>query len=766
MFYAHSIADGNGQPHRFDEWELLEAHAEAVARQCAGFCSSWQAAELGRLLGLWHDIGKYQAAFQKRLSGSTEHVPHAGAGALLAAQRAGEAGPLLAFVIAGHHTGLTDRASSNAGRTPLKEVLVSNQGVLVEVLKNAPQSVVNQPQPQLPAWLKRCVAPQSANDGKRTLSFFTRMLFSALVDADRLATSEFYASVERRVALHHRLQYASLPELRDRLDAFIDRRAESLRGGPLSAMNQLRADVLHACRKASSRRSGFFSLTVPTGGGKTLSAMSFALRHAVVNEQQRVIVVIPYTSIITQNAERYKDAFSPDGVTPDDQNVLEHHSAIDRQKRSEHNFEQELRRATAAENWDAPIIVTTSVQFFESLYSDHPSRCRKLHRIAKSVIILDEVQTLPAELLRPILDALRELVAHYGCTIVLSTATPPALRKRPGFDEGLEDIEPIIPDVSALFSSPAARRVAVEWRVSERTSYEQLAAEMAAEKQVLAIVHRRPDARALAERVPERGRFHLSALMCPAHRIARIAEINDALSNNKTCRVVSTQLIEAGVDVDFPVVYRALAGIDSLAQSAGRCDREGKLTAAAGAPAGRFVVFRAESDPPGELLRKAAEITQTMLGMADEEPSLAGGIDLLNPDHAELFFRMLYDRSHLDARQIRLNTEQFNFATVGRSFQMIEEAGMRSIVVPWGEGQSRIDAYLAKPTLQTQRGLQPFIVQVNRRYFETLADRGIVEEVNDAFGIPTSLFSSQWYSDEFGLLADPGASLEPEVLVI
>ena len=765
-WYSHSLCDLYGQPCRFHDWEELPSHLYSVAVLASQFAGSFSAADIGHVAGLWHDLGKYQAAFQRRLNGSAEHAPHAGVGAALAADRFGAVGRALAFAIAGHHAGLTNLAGGDTGRIPLNDVVQDNRRLLPEVLTAAPAAIQNVAAPTFPDWLLTSLKSQSPLDGLRTLTFFTRMLFSSLVDADRLATSAFYAHVDCKRAPHEFLRYDSLATLRDRLDAFIDAKNSTLNDEPVTPMNRLRANVLAACRAAASKRRGLFSLTVPTGGGKTLSGMSFALRHATEHRQRRVIVVIPYTSIITQNADRYKQAFSEDGVTPDNRNVLEHHSGLDRQKLFDENSELELRRQTAAENWDAPIVVTTSVQFFESLYSDHPSRCRKLHHIAGSVIILDEVQTLPPELLRPILDALRELVDYYGCTIVLSTATPPALRHRPKFDEGLKGIEPIIPDAAALFASDAARRVTVEWRTAQVTPYADLAEELAREKQVLAIVHRRPDARDLCERLPERGRFHLSALMCPAHRIARIAEINAALAAKTTCRVVSTQLIEAGVDVDFPVVYRALAGIDSLAQSAGRCDREGRLTEAAGRPAGRFVVFNAETQPPPGSLQKAAETTRLLLGMGDDDLRLVGGVDLFNPDHAELFFEAFYNQNHLDAKQVRKELEGFNFATAAQKFRMIDDRGQQSIVVPWGEGRSRLEAYRAEPTIQTQRALQPFIVQVNRWYFEEIASRGLIEVLDNSLGVPTSLFTDKWYSEEFGLLADPAASLEPDVLIV
>ena len=377
--------------------------------------------------------------------------------------------------------------------------------------------------PELPEWLCR---PASVEIGRRSYAFFTRMLFSALVDADRLATTEFYARAQGRPPEQATLQYDAMAVLCDRLDAYIDRLSVSARaaGGGISPVNALRAEVLAACRRAAAKPAGIFSLTAPTGGAKTLSAMSFALRHAVEKGLDRVIAIIPFTSIIDQNAARYREALGADG-RPDDRNVLEHHSGIDEQQAEEEDREAELRRRLAAENWDAPIVVSTSVQFFESLFSDEPSRCRKLHRIAKSVIILDEVQTLPPGLLAPILAAIRELTEHYGATVVLSTATPPALAKREGLNDGLPNVQPIIEHAVALAGRPAARRVQVEWRVDRVTPYAELAKELAAHDRVLTIVHRREDARLLAGQLPSEGRCHLSALMCPAHRLKKIEAI-------------------------------------------------------------------------------------------------------------------------------------------------------------------------------------------------------------------------------------------------
>lgn len=765
-FYAHSLQTPDGIPRAESEWEPLADHLRDVATLAQTFAERFGAGEWGYLAGLWHDLGKYQQAFQRRLRDRSIHAPHAGVGAALAFRRDSRRGAPLAFAIAGHHTGLTNTVDRSCDREPLQAIIKEFGTVLPEIQTAAAPEILNAPLPEYPAWLREALSGQDRQRDMRLLAFYTRMLFSALVDADRLATAEFYAKAEGRPSNHAALQYDGIDQLRDRLDAYIDNKVTAAAQHAATPINALRAEVLNACRQAALRPPGIFSLTVPTGGGKTLAGMSFALRHAAQHRQDRVIVVIPYTSIITQNANRYKEALSVDGVHPDERNVLEHHSGIDELKRREENAEQELRRRTAAENWDAPVIVTTTVQFFETLFSDHPSRCRKLHRIARSVIILDEVQTLPPGYLLPILEALCELVEHYGCTVVLSTATPPALRQRPALPDGLKNVAPIIPDERQLFQSPAARRVQVEWRAETPTPYEELAAELAREHQVLAIVHRRQDARELAQLLPEEGRYHLSALMCPAHRMARIAQIERCLREGAACRLVATQLIEAGVDVDFPVVYRALAGVDSLAQAAGRCDREGKRTLAAGKPAGRFVVFLAPTSPPGETLRKALQTTQTLLKLQGADPRLQEELDLLNPEHAELFFELFYASHRLDEKNILGSLAQLNFATAARDFRLIEDDGMRSIVVPWGEGRQRAERYRTVSSRETRRALQPYLVQVNQRYFDHLARRGLVEVVDDVLGLPTDLFTGDWYNEEFGLQTDPEAPIDPDVLVV
>lgn len=768
QFFAHTVEGVTDT----DQWEPLADHLENVSRLAEQFSSKFEAAAWGRLVGLWHDLGKYQQRFQDRLNDNSIHAPHAGVGAAhVMAVKNTPLTRLLAFIIAGHHAGLANEKDEQGSPRPLQDVLREFTLIAEEIFPVVEPSIRDVTIPSPPVWLSEAFRETEKTKrrptdvpGNRHLAFFTRMLFSALVDADRLETARFYARAEGRPAPHDELDYDGLVGLRDRLDGHVDRMTEEADKTPV---NRLRSDVLAACRMKAEESPGLFSLTVPTGGGKTLAAMSFALNHALARDMQRVIVVIPFTSIIEQTAKAYREAFSPIGrgeEDPDSRNVLEHHSAFDETTAKEENQEIELRRRTAAENWDAPVIVTTTVQFFESLFSNHPGRCRKLHRIAGSVVILDEVQTLPPYLVKPILQAIRELTDHYRCTIVLSTATPPALEKSGWLSDGLTNVTPIIDDSAELFARPAARRVCCEWRIEQATTYADLAAEMRSNDRVLAIVHKRQDARELFDALPsDDASFHLSALMCPAHRSEIVARIKTRLAKEQRCRLVSTQLIEAGVDVDFPVVYRALAGVDSLAQSAGRCDREGKLTAAAGEPAGRFIVFRAPTPPPAGTLRAAQSATESLKKLLAAEGT---ELDPFDPEHGRLFFREFYGTQDLNRGDILSEIEALNFANVAALFQMIDD-GTNTVVVPWGQGAERAEAFRRNPGRDTARALQPFSVSVNPRYYNAILDRGLIETVKgyDGLGLATDLFGRTWYDEQTGLQPDAEAGLDPEVLM-
>lgn len=730
LAYAHSLEH---QP--CSEWEPLEVHLKRVAELAACFAHAFDGAEWGRVAGWWHDLGKYQPQFQRRLHGSGEQIEHAGVGAALAAER--DLLPI-AFAIAGHHAGLPNlRAQNETAIRPLRERVATNQEAL-EALRPLVEPYVAEPAAalSLPPWLERASHRTEQSEGMRGLEFWTRMLFSALVDADFLATEAFYESGRR--SAHP--PFDDLAELQRRLDRVT---AQFVADSPV---NRLRHEILMACQQQAGLPPGLFSLTVPTGGGKTLSGMSFALHHGVQHDLRRVIVVIPYTSITEQNAAVYRQVF-------DTKNVIEHHSGFDEQQAQERNPQLELRRRLACENWDAPVIVTTTVQLFESLLTNRPSRCRKLHNIARSVIILDEVQALPSPYLLTILDVLRELTEHYGCSVVLSTATPPALEQRPGLSQGLTGVRPIIQQPSVL--ADQLQRVRVTWPADPEcsTPYEQVAGELVDHEQVLCIVHRRQDARELAQRLPEEGRFHLSALMCPAHRLKVLGQVAEALEQGQLCRLVATQLIEAGVDIDFPVVYRALAGLDSIAQAAGRCNREGHLAM------GQVHVFRAETQPPAGTLRKGLETTAALLKQH------GGELNPTRPEHFETYFRMLYSKENLDAKGIQSERPQLNFATVAEHFHLIEDGYQQPVVVPYGDAAERVDAFRTEPSREHLRALQPYTVQITQREYDLLKDMGGLENLHERVDILCAP-AEHLYGPQFGLVVTDASGIDPNAMVV
>jgi CRISPR-associated endonuclease/helicase Cas3 len=728
-FYAHSRA---GEP--LERWELLEHHLECVADLAREFAAAFDSPAWGYRAGLWHDLGKYRAEFQRRIHGSGEHAPHAIVGAVQAYERT----PPIAFAIAGHHTGLANHtARLDTTQTPLRESVMTNGMLLDAVALVAPARLLDQESLPLPPWL----AISDAHERKLRTELWTRFLFSALVDADRLATERFYLGGKRAT-----LDYDTISALRERLDRALSK--FSIR----TPVDSVRAAVLDDCRTAAEEPPGLFSLTVPTGGGKTLSSMAFALRHAERYGLRRVIVVVPYTSIIEQNAAVYSEHLGA-------RNVIEHHSAIDETTRYENSSELEIHRRLAAENWDAPIVVTTAVQFVESLFSNEPSRCRKLHNITRSVIVIDEAQALPTDFLLCVLDGIRQLTAHYGCSLVLSTATQPALAQRESLPQGLTNVREITRSPGDL--QEALRRIDVVWPAdTEPTSYDVLSTEIAREPEVLVIVHNRRDARTLAEQLPVDGRFHLSTRMCAAHRLDVLAQVKARLQANATCRLVSTQLVEAGVDIDFPVVYRAMAGLDSLAQAAGRCNRNGLRRDEAGQLChGRFVVFRAPTPPPAGVLRRGLDVAEGML--ADH------GLDLADGDTLEQYFRGLYLHSAPDPYGVMGHRAGFNFATVAQLVRLIKEE-THPVVVPWGESPARVAAF-GKPSSDVPmrvraRALQPFTVQVRQHELKILDTLGAVAPL-EGFGHVLAAPYLHLYDPAFGLTIDGESAADVNALI-
>ena len=630
MAFAHS-ENSRGVKHD------LATHLEAVAKLVSKFAGKFQAEELGRWVGLWHDLGKFHPDFQAYLSAPTApHGPdHKGAGAVLASKVCDP----LAFLVAGHHGGLPSR-------TDLKNWLreKTNEGRVREVLDIARRSGLPL-DPESPLRLPAFVHSDLSAD------LFLRILFSALVDGDFLDTERHFNPEKSAL----RPQATCL----EGLSRVFEANQLALSGKQEDSLNRTRHEVYLAALTAAEQPPGFFRLTVPTGGGKTRSALAFGLRHASRFGLQRLVVGIPYTSIIEQTADEYRKIFGAEVL-------LEHHSALAAGENPENPTPQEIWSRLASENWDAPIVVTTTVQLFESLFASRPSKCRKLHNLARSVLILDEVQTLPTRLLDPILDVLRELVAHYGVSVVLCTATQPALDDRAHL-KGLPNVREIAPNPERLFAE--LRRVTYVW-TSEKMRWQEVAAQMREETQALAVLNTKKDAIAVLDALDDQIALHLSTLLCGAHRREVLSEVKRRLNSGEPCRLVSTQVVEAGVDLDFPLVLRAVGPLDRVVQAAGRCNREGKLDPLRA----RVIVF----DPseggrlPGGEYQTATDNTRVMLR--------SSGFNFHNPATYQTYFRQLYQLVDLDAEGVQAKRRRLDFPAVAESFRMISDDAVPVVV--------------------------------------------------------------------------------------
>ena len=714
-----------GRPH------LLIDHLTEVGAGAARFAEAFGAAEWARIAGLWHDLGKYSITFQNMIrdaNGFEAHIEgdpggprdHSTAGAVHAACTLGPSGTPIAFAIAGHHAGLSNQqALSDRLRSKGELLDHARQG-------GAPAAILAASPMALPAHVQGPTA-----EHRRLGEMWTRMLFSALCDADFLDTEAFYDA--GRATL--RGGGPPVAELEARLTRALDAVEASADD---TEVNRVRAEVRRACTAAAGEAPGVFSLTVPTGGGKTLASLAFALAHARAHDLRRVVVAIPFTSIIEQSAAAYRAALGDDGV-------LEHHSAFDPARETPRN-------RVAGENWDAPVVVTTTVQLFESLFANRPRDCRKLHRLARSVIVLDEAQTLPPGLLAPILDGLRTLVRHFGVTVVICTATQPAFRRTPWLDVGFEAVREIVPAEVRAFDR--LRRVRACWPASEdEIPYDTLAAEIAKERDVLAIVHLRKDARALCAlldgQLQHQETLHLSALMCPEHRSRVLAEIKQRKKDGEPIRLVATQLVEAGVDVDFAVVYRAMGGMDALAQAAGRCNREGKLPGL-----GELRIFHAPTKPPSGVPRAALEAAQ-MLRRRD--PAL----NLFAPATHTAYFERLYGSKDLDAKKIQEARRKHNFKEVADQFKLIEDDWSAPVVVPYGDAEARVRELEQRgPSRDRLRALQRFTVTVSRKDREAWLAAGLAREVQETVVVIERRVSDA-YDARFGLVPDRLGRADP-----
>lgn len=710
-YFAHTSPDTSAKPP--EGWQLLAEHLRGVAARAfeharQAMPSDPALAEAAQAAGLWHDVGKYRPEFQEMLWGrhprneATRHKQAA------AAHAANERRIDLAFVIAGHHGGIPDFDD-------LKQHVHGPNGndVLTRIREDAQRDCPELAQP-LSTWTK-------GND-RLLFDWQVRLLFSCLVDADWQDSAEH----ERRVL---NLASESLPPrlepsvLLERVLTYVAARAASCRDPNMAT---LRHQVLNAALATAEGARGCFTMTVPTGGGKTLSALAFALAQAARHDLRRVIYVAPYLSIIDQNAREIRRALQAEADSPHAGLVFEHHSLAEPTGAGDDDSTD--RDARRAENWDAPFIVTTNVQFFESLFANRPGPCRKLHNICRSAVILDECQTLPPSLVAPTCQMLGHLVDWGGCSVILCTATQPAWNRSDFLPCGLENVREIAPPELNLFQR--LRRVCVAWPESANAPWDwsRVAARMLEQKAALCIVNTRRAARDLFCTLREesgKGLFHLSTAMCPAHRLAVLDQVRRRLAAGKTCRLVSTQLIEAGCDVDFPLVLREMAPLEAVIQSAGRCNREGLLNGADGTPGGQVVVFRSQKGtlPPDQWYKLGtAKLEQDFLRMGRMA-------DIGRPEDILDYYQRLYRSGSLDRECIEQDRLQRRFAAAADKYRIIDDETTPVVVKTWQPFADKVQQLLAvlrhHPSKANFRRLAPY--QINLRNYELLSAGGSVQ---------------------------------------
>lgn len=664
--WAHS-ANGSGSWHRLDE------HLRGTGELAAAFAQPFGGASLARWLGRSHDLGKATCAWQDALarvagSDAATGVPHKQHAARLAREVGGHASgvqaPIAASALLGHHSGIPDLVSGIAGQMTTMDVLrtASLDSEIAEAVswlrRGGFGDLVSEARSvQLPDWLPLNASPTDA-PGLRRLEMFTRMVFSALVDADYLDTQAHFDGT----SVPYQVPVADFVALQDE---FEETRAEMLAGRSGSPVDGVREAVYSEVTSQADLPPGIFYLPAPTGSGKTLTVAGFALKHAAANGLRRVVVAVPFTSITTQNAAVYRGALD----RPGRQRVLEHHSAV-----LDGEYGSSRWRRLAAQNWDAPFIVTTTVQLFQSLMSNRPSKARRLHRLAGSVIVLDEVQALPMHLLPVLLDLLRTLVDDYGASVVLSTATQPAFWALPVWSD--LPVQSLLPAEAEVRS--ALKRVSYEWRLDPPAAWDTVANWAGAERQALVVVNTTADAQQLHQRLQESAPagtavLHLSTRMCGEHRRHVLDHVRRLLREAQPVLLVSTQVIEAGVDVDFPVVYRALAPVDSIAQAAGRANREGRLSSG-----GRVIIFDpATGGLPGSDYRTATSLTRQRFAEPRADPD--------DPDTLDNYYRSLYAHllpggSSVLSDSLQTARAEMAFRTVADQFRMIDDSGIPTIV--------------------------------------------------------------------------------------
>lgn len=695
-----------------------EEHCLGVAELARKFACEFGMGDFGYVMGVLHDKGKEKDEFQNYIrfenglinkkTFTQEGKAHAYVGGLIAKKYMPMIAPLIENPIMGHHRGLYDypdlekeeERSIPEGLTP------------IELQK-----------PSIPSWFAPGILQEI------DFHHIERILYSCLVDADYLDTERFMQPQQFSLRGGKASLTELLPNLNKRLAGF---------GEPKTEVNKIRAEVQKICLERAKDTPGFYSLTVPTGGGKTLSSLVWAMNHAIQHGKKRIIIAIPYTSIIVQTAAILRSVFG-------EENVLEHHSNVSVDDKKDNELSQQMRLAT--ENWDYPIIVTTNVQLFESMMGSHSSSCRKLHNISNSVLILDEVQTLPTDFLQPIVDSLDTYQRLFGVSVLFTTASRPVLEgNHQGTNpsvllKGLKEIREIIPVGWNLHDK--LRRVKLSIDDSPQT-YDSIAAQLTQYDRVLCIVNTRRDAKELFDRLPDEGIcIHLSRMMCPTHVSEKIREMKEALADtsNKVVRVISTQLIEAGVDIDFPVVYRQEAGLDSILQAAGRCNREGKKSLCT-----TYIFSLA-----GEHLLPKGFISQCN----NARRNMAGEYDWFSPMAMNDYFIQLYSRiQNFDKKDMKYylyNCRQLMMETAANEFKLIDDATI-PVIVNWENGLSLVERLKAEgPSYHLIRQLSQYSVNLRKHDFEEMKKNGLIDEIITGFFVTKG---KNLYHNNVGLLTD------------
>lgn len=698
------------------EEQLLKDHLEGTAQRSGTFAEAFGMYDWGYGCGLLHDIGKYSPAFQERLKGSEKMVDHSTAGAKLCWEKGGMYS-ILSYCIAGHHAGLPDTGGESD--TGAVKTLLGRMKKKIEDYQAFGGEI------KVPDLSEPPFAPVPDENIDFFFSVLIRMLYSCLVDGDYLDTEEFMSG-----GASERQGGEELAVLWGQFNGYV---SKWLGNQETDTINGRRTEILKNCLKMGTEEKGLFRLTVPTGGGKTVASLGFALAHGKKHKMSRVIYVIPYTSIIEQTAQIFRDILG-------EENVLENHCNID------YEGDEELKpMQLAAENWDKPVIVTTNVQFFESMFSNRSSKCRKLHNIANSVIIFDEAQMLPNAYLKPCVAAIEQLVRYYQCTAVLCTATQPALKKF--LSEGMKGKE-LCPRMEEQFRF--FRRVTMKdlGEISE----EELAERLRRNRQALCIVNTKKKAQCIYRKIcggkiGKEGVYHLSTAMYPVHRRNVLEQIRKRLADGQECIVISTSLVEAGVDLDFPVVYRQLAGVDSIIQAAGRCNREGKESAEDSFT--HIFRFDERESVPGQ--RQQIQVAESMLQDAP---------DLNAPETVEKYFEILYHLrgDSLDSKDIlgMFRNMNFQFARAGESFRIIEENTKTILILREKEAVEILDEIRQKGFSKNRvRTMGQYCVNVYDNMFQRLYAAGLLRPISgEGENQYFVLTNEEQYSDEMGLELD------------